>query len=168
MRAIFRTLIYSELWHIKNPWFIQTSTMMKHFVKINNRKQFSSIRLPHSLLYEINTMRSLLQRQLFYIRNLYSNKLLYLQLIAALVYRNNFLRSHKQCYLNFQRKPWKIRLNEFIFRTCNFTKDELFLSYFSRYQVIFIFIFIFLCKRLRGLLLPQNFHAFTESVVYLQ
>ena len=29
--------------------------------------------------------------------------------------------SHEQSYLNFEQNPWKIRVNQFIFRVCNFT-----------------------------------------------
>ena len=61
---------------------------------------------------------------------IYSNKLAYLQLIAVLVYGNSSPKSHEQDYLNFQQKLWKIR--EFIFRRCNFTKNELFLRYYLR------------------------------------
>ena len=52
-------------------------------------------------------------------------KLAYLQLITVLVYRNNSPKSHEQGYLYFEQKPWKIRVNEFIFTACNFTKNEL-------------------------------------------
>ena len=52
---------------------------------------------------------------------LYSNKLAYLQLIAVLVHRNSSPKSHEQVYLTFLQKSSKIRVNEFIFRTCNFT-----------------------------------------------
>ena len=61
-----------------------------------------------------------------------STKLSYLQLITVLIYGNGSPKSHEQGYLNFQQKLWKIRLNEFLSRTCNFTKSELFLRYFSR------------------------------------
>ena len=60
---------------------------------------------------------------------IYSNKLAYLQLITVFVYGNSSPKSHKQDYLNFQQKLWKII--EFIFRRYNFTKNEVFLRYFS-------------------------------------
>ena len=49
-------------------------------------------------------------------------------------------------------KPWKIRVKEFIFRTCKFTKNELFLGYFSR----------ILFKSLRGLL-SQNTSLYNRN-----
>ena len=61
---------------------------------------------------------------------IYSNKLAYLQLITVLGYGNSSPKSHEQDYLNFQQKLWKII--EFIFRRCNFTKNELFLRYYLR------------------------------------
>ena len=61
---------------------------------------------------------------------IYSNKLAYLQLITVFVCGNSSPKSHEQDYLNFQQKLWKIR--EFIFRRCNFTKNELFLRYYLR------------------------------------
>ena len=88
----------------------QTSTM-KRFAKIVNRiivfpncNYLCNINLPPSLLHEINIMRQLLQRQLFYVKNYgvrgergpffiylltYSNKLAYLQLITVLIYGNS-------------------------------------------------------------------------------
>ena len=45
---------------------------------------------------------------------IYSNKLAYFQLITVLVYRSSPPKSHKQGYLNFQQKSWKMRANELI------------------------------------------------------
>ena len=59
---------------------------------------------------------------------IYSNKLSYLQLMTVLVYGSRLPKSHEQGYLKFWQKQ-KISVNEFIFRTCNFTKNELFLTY---------------------------------------
>ena len=56
---------------------------------------------------------------------IYSNKLAYLQLWTDLVFRSSPPKSHEQGYLNFKQKPGKIRVNEFIFRTYNFTKNYL-------------------------------------------
>ena len=56
---------------------------------------------------------------------IYSNKLAYLLLITVLVYGNSPPKSHEQGYLNFKQKPWKISLNKFIFRACNFSKNDL-------------------------------------------
>ena len=126
LRNIFRTLVYSELWHIQTQGLFrhlrrQTSTM-KHFRKIaeNSGKQLRNISLPRSLLHEITIMRQLLQRQLckkamardgggdiefFTYLLIHSNKLTYLQLITVLVYGNSSPKSHEQGYLNFQQKP---------------------------------------------------------------
>ena len=62
---------------------------------------------------------------------IYSNKLAYLQLKTVLVYRTIPPKSHEQDYLHILQRPWKIRMNKFIFRTCNLTKNEVFLRYFS-------------------------------------
>ena len=79
-----------------------------------------SISLLRSILHDINIMRQLLQRQLFYAKKivtrkgagdheiliyLYLNKLPYLQLITVFFYGNSFPKSHEQGYLNFQQKP---------------------------------------------------------------
>ena len=86
---------------------------------------------------------------------IYSNKLAYLQLVTGLVYRSSPPKSHGQGYLNFYQKPWQIRVNEFIFRTCNFTKNylkwltllkKISLRYFSR----------ILLKSFRGLALQNT------------
>ena len=73
-----------------------------------------------------------------------SNKLAYLKLITVLVYGNSSSKSHEQDNLNFQQKLWKI--SEFIFKRCNFTKNELFFRYFLK----------ILFKSFRGLLLPYH------------
>ena len=54
---------------------------------------------------------------------IYSNKLVNLQLTTVLVCGSSLPKSHKQGYLNFIRNPLRIGVNEFIFRTCNFTKN---------------------------------------------
>ena len=56
---------------------------------------------------------------------IYSNKLAYLQLITVLVYGSSPPKRHEQGYPTFKQKPLKIRVNEFIFRTCSFTKNDL-------------------------------------------
>ena len=48
-----------------------------------------------------------------------------MQLITVLVYGSSPPKSHGQGYLNFNQKSWNIRLNEFIFRTINFTENYL-------------------------------------------
>ena len=116
----FRTLAYSK--PDAYPEHCQTSAM-KRFVKVvNGYNYFLSTSLPRSLLLEINTIRKLLQTQLFYIkivmaRNegeeseflinllIYSNNFPYLQLIAILVCRSSPPKSLEQGYLNFQQKP---------------------------------------------------------------
>ena len=71
---------------------------------------------------------------------IYSNKLAYLQQVAVLVYASSSPKSHQQGYLNFYQKPWKIRVNEFIFRTCKFTKNKLFLLFSKDFVFKFCFI----------------------------
>ena len=66
----------------------------------------------------------------FWYSHWYSNKLAYLQLTTVLVYRNSPSKSYKQDYSNFSPKPWKILVNEFIFRTCNLTENEIFSKVF--------------------------------------
>ena len=63
---------------------------------------------------------------------IYWNKLAYLQLITVMAYGNSLPKSHEQDYIKFQKNPWEILVNLFSFRTCNLTKTELFLRYFSK------------------------------------
>ena len=85
---------------------------------VNGYNYFRSILLPRSLFHEINTIRQLLQTQLFYAKKtishqgeslicllIYSNKLPFFQLITILVCGSNPPKSHEQSYLNFQQKP---------------------------------------------------------------
>ena len=83
---------------------------------------------------------------------IYSNKLAYLQLITVW-FTEAVLSSHEK-----EEKPWKIRVYEFIFRTCNIAKNYLkftkkvTLRHFSR----------ILFKSFRGLVL-QNTSLYTCS-----
>ena len=124
---------------------------MKCFAKIvNSYNYFYSISLSRCLLHEIIFLiqiQFLLQSQLFYEKGyarrggwdcafliyllIYSNKLAYLQLITVLVQGSGPFKSHKQVYLNFQQKPRKIRVNEFIFRTYNLLKINFFIRIFQ-------------------------------------
>ena len=61
---------------------------------------------------------------------IYSNKLAYVKLTTVLIYESIPPKGHEQSYLNFSQKPWETRVNEFIFRTWNFNKNEL-SQYFS-------------------------------------
>ena len=122
---------YSEPRYIENSGIFKTqglfrhrrcqTFMMKRLMKAVNEKQFRNISLPRSLLDEINIMRQLLQRQLLYEQKtmaredaevckiliyllIYSNILVYLQLITVLVYGNSSPKRHEQDYLNFKQK----------------------------------------------------------------
>ena len=111
-----------------------------------NYNCFRIINLSRSLFDEINIMRQLPQWQVFYVKNydtrgdlerellilslIYSNKLAYLQRITVLVYRKSPPKSHEKGYLNQTFR--KICKNEFVFKTCSFTKKKLLLRYFSR------------------------------------
>ena len=79
-RNTFRTLVYSEPRCNENSGIFKTQGLLRHlrcqastmkrFVKALNGKQFSNISLRRSLLHEINIMRQLLQRQLFYVKKI--------------------------------------------------------------------------------------------------
>ena len=51
---------------------------------------------------------------------MYSNKLAYLELITVFVYGSSSPKSHEQSYLKIL--PWKILVNEFLFRAYGFNK----------------------------------------------
>ena len=80
---------------------------------------------------------------------IYSNKLAYLQLIGF-----GLRKQFSQKSFQGLAKTLKIRVNEFIFRTCNFIKNELFIGYFSR----------ILIKSFSGFVLIWNFHTFTDHL----
>ena len=79
--------IHSESWYIQNPQNIDNSGIFKiqglfrhlrcqtftmnRFMKTVKGKWFRNISLPRSLLHEINIMRQLPQRQLFYVKKLW-------------------------------------------------------------------------------------------------
>ena len=54
----------------------------------------------------------------------------YIHIKSSFLKNFNFFLKWYSITLNFQQKLWKIR--EFIFRRCNFTKNELFLRYYFR------------------------------------
>ena len=77
----FVNLAYSELWYIQNPDISKTRNICeKHFVKTIAREGARDCEILICLL-------------------IYSNKLIYLQLITVLVYENSSPKSHEQDYL---------------------------------------------------------------------
>ena len=70
---------------------------------------------------------------------IYSNKLAYLQLTTVLVYRSSPPK------LWTRGKTLKICVNEFIFRTCNFTKN--YLKWLTSLKKLFLGIFQRFCLK---------------------
>ena len=174
-RNIFQTLVYSETQYIEKYGIFKTQDMydVKHLLWTVLWKHIPQYKLAafsaswekyHEvvtpvivIICEKTMVREVARdRETLIYLLIYSNKLASLQLIAVLVYENSSTKSHKQYYINFQQKLWKI--SEFISTRYNVTKNEPFLRYLLR----------ILFESFRGLLLPWNFYAFTEHfLVYL-
>ena len=134
-------------------WYIIFMTVPLIIFIIHN--YFRSISLPRSLLHEINimiffnaglmfTLEIVILCKKVWIEGTGTVNFWYIYLIDIFKYISlfaandsfalgkHFFQKSWQGHLNFWEKPWKISVNDFIFRICNFTKNKLFLRYSSR------------------------------------